>query len=314
MQTYKRKHLFYTHFSLILLYLYLLADYALYQIAVMLVLSVIMNLLGVGNYLTSQGLDYNALMVFCLLYGMGFSFVSLFISKWMAKRAMGVRTIEHPSNAQEVWLMNAVKDMSQKAGIGMPEVGIFSSAQPNAFATGWNRNDSLVAVSTGLLSAMKNEEVEAVLGHEIGHIANGDMVTLTLIQGVVNAFVMFFARVVGYAVANLTRDENGNTSQWAFMGATFVAEIVFGVLASTIVMWFSRLREYRADVAGATLASKQSMIGALQQLKRYQENPSEMPSEMVAFGISGESKMAFSELFMSHPPLEKRIAALQNAA
>ncbi len=284
------------------------------NIAVLVVVSLIVNVLGVGSYITAQGLNLQALMIFCLLFGMISSLFSLFISKWMAKRSMGVQIIETPRNADEQWLYSTVKRQAEKAGIGMPEVGIFSSPQPNAFATGWNRNDALVAVSTGLLASMNRDEVEAVLGHEVGHVANGDMVTLALIQGVVNAFVMFFARIVGYAVANLTRDENGSISQLAYMGATIVAEIVFGILASTIVMWFSRKREFRADEAGAALASKAGMVGALQRLKAYQDQPSAMPSEMTAFGISGEGKMAFAELFMSHPPLEKRIQALQSAA
>ena len=280
------------------------------NLAVVLVASVTLSLLGVGSYMTSQGLDYSNLLIFCLVFGMAGSVVSLLISKWMAKRSMGVHIIEQASNADEQWLLSTVKELSQKARIGMPEVGIFASPQANAFATGWNRNNALVAVSTGLLNKMSREEVKAVLGHEIGHVANGDMITLTLIQGVVNAFVMFFARIIGNFVDKaILKNENGHGL--GFYISTFVAEMILGILASTIVFWFSRRREYRADIAGAELVSPAAMVSALARLQAEYDQPSDMPDEMVAFGISGELKNALGGLFMSHPPLDKRIEALK---
>lgn len=280
------------------------------NLAVVLVASVTLSLLGVGSYMTSQGLDYNNLLIFCLVFGMAGSVVSLLISKWMAKRSMGVHIIEQASNADEQWLLSTVKELSQKARIGIPEVGIFASPQANAFATGWNRNNALVAVSTGLLNKMSREEVKAVLGHEIGHVANGDMITLTLIQGVVNAFVMFFARIIGNFVDKaILKNENGHGL--GFYISTFVAEMILGILASTIVFWFSRRREYRADIAGAELVSPAAMVSALARLQAEYDQPSDMPDEMVAFGISGELKNALGGLFMSHPPLDKRIEALK---
>lgn len=280
------------------------------NLAVVLVASITLSLLGVGSYMTSQGLDYNNLLIFCLVFGMAGSVVSLLISKWMAKRSMGVHIIEQASNADEQWLLSTVKELSQKARIGMPEVGVFASPQANAFATGWNRNNALVAVSTGLLNKMSREEVKAVLGHEIGHVANGDMITLTLIQGVVNAFVMFFARIIGSFVDRaILKNENGHGI--GFYISTFIAEMILGILASTIVFWFSRRREYRADIAGAELASPAAMVSALARLQAEYGQPSDMPDEMVAFGISGELKNALGGLFMSHPPLDKRIAALK---
>lgn len=280
------------------------------NLAVVLVASITLSLLGVGSYMTSQGLDYNNLLIFCLVFGMAGSVVSLLISKWMAKRSMGVHIIEQASNADEQWLLSTVKELSQKARIGMPEVGVFASPQANAFATGWNRNNALVAVSTGLLNKMSREEVKAVLGHEIGHVANGDMITLTLIQGVVNAFVMFFARIIGSFVDRaILKNENGHGL--GFYISTFIAEMILGILASTIVFWFSRRREYRADIAGAELVSPAAMVSALARLKAEYDQPSDMPDEMVAFGISGELKNALGGLFMSHPPLDKRINALK---
>ncbi|KZY81806.1 zinc metalloprotease HtpX, partial [Oleiphilus sp. HI0069] len=257
-----------------------------------------------------QGLDYNNLLVFCLIFGMAGSIVSLLMSKFMAKRSMRVQVIEEPQNADQKWLYTTVQDLAQKANIGMPEVGVFNSAQANAFATGWNKNNALVAVSTGLLNKMSREEVKAVLGHEIGHVANGDMITLTLIQGVVNAFVMFFARIIGSFVDRAVfKNESGHGM--GFFIATFVAEMILGVLASTIVFWFSRRREYRADIAGAELVNPAAMVSALARLQAEYDKPSEMPSEMVAFGISGELKNSLGGLFMSHPPLDKRIEALR---
>jgi len=281
------------------------------NLAVILVASITLSLLGVGSYVTSQGLDFGNLMAFCLVFGMAGSVISLLMSKFMAKRGMGVQIIEQASNADEQWLLSAVKELSQKAKIGMPEVGIFASPQPNAFATGWNRNNALVAVSTGLLNNMTRDEVKAVLGHEIGHVANGDMITLTLIQGVVNAFVMFFARIIGNFVDRVVfKNEDGPGI--AFYVATFVSEMILGILASTIVFWFSRRREYKADIAGAELVSPKAMHDALVRLQTAADKPSDMPTEMVAFGISGEMKHSLAGLFMSHPPLESRIQALKD--
>ena len=280
------------------------------NIAIVAVASITLSLLGVGSYMTAQGLDYGNLMAFCLVFGMVGSVISLLMSKWMAKKSMGVHIITQASNADEQWLLSTVKELADKAGIGMPEVGIFGSPQANAFATGWNRNDSLVAVSTGLLNKMNREEVKAVLGHEIGHVANGDMITLALIQGVVNAFVMFFARIIGNFVDRaIFKNEDGHGL--GFYIATFFAEIILGILASTIVMWFSRRREYRADIAGAELVSPAAMVSALARLQAEYGQPSDMPDEMVAFGISGEMKNKLGGLFLSHPPLEQRIAALK---
>lgn len=282
------------------------------NLAVIAVASITLSLLGVGSYLEQgNNLNLNNLLAFCLVFGMAGSFISLLISKWMAKRSMGVHVIEQPQNASEQWLYSTVQELAGKAGIGMPEVGIFQSDAPNAFATGWNKNNALVAVSTGLLQRMNKEEVKAVLGHEIGHVANGDMVTLALIQGVVNAFVMFFARIIGNFVDKAVfKNEDGPGI--AFYVTTFIAEMVLGILASTIVAWFSRRREYRADEAGAALTSNAAMASALMRLKETYEQPSELSGELVAFGIRGEGKL--SALFSTHPPLDDRIAALQNAA
>jgi heat shock protein HtpX len=282
------------------------------NLAVIAVASITLSLLGVGSYLEQgNNLNLNNLLAFCLVFGMAGSFISLLISKWMAKRSMGVQIIEQPQNASEQWLYSTVKELADKAGIGMPEVGIFPSEAPNAFATGWNKNNALVAVSTGLLQRMNKDEVAAVLGHEIGHVANGDMVTLALIQGVVNAFVMFFARIIGNFVDKaIFKNEDGPGI--AFYITTFVAEMVLGILASTIVAWFSRRREFRADEAGAALTSNAAMASALMRLKETYDQPSELSGELVAFGIRGEGKL--SALFSSHPPLDDRIAALQHAA
>jgi heat shock protein HtpX len=282
------------------------------NLAVIAVASITLSLLGVGSYLEQgNNLNLSNLLAFCLVFGMAGSFVSLLISKWMAKRSMGVQVIDQPQNASEQWLYSTVQELADKAGIGMPEVGIFNSAAPNAFATGWNKNSALVAVSTGLLQRMNKDEVKAVLGHEIGHVANGDMVTLALIQGVVNAFVMFFARIIGNFVDKAVfKNEDGPGI--AFYITTFVTEIILGILASTIVAWFSRRREFRADEAGAALTSNAAMASALMRLKETYEEPSELSGELVAFGIGGEGKM--SKLFASHPPLDERIAALQAAA
>lgn len=280
------------------------------NLAVILVASITLSLLGVGNFYGAGGnLDLGNLLAFCLVFGMAGSFVSLLLSKWMAKRSMGVQIIDTPQNEGEQWLLRTVKELSDKAGIGMPEVGIFSSHMPNAFATGWNRNKALVAVSTGLLHRMNRDQVKAVLGHEIGHVANGDMVTLALIQGVVNAFVMFFARIVGNFVDRAVFKNESDGPGIGYYIATIAAEIVFGILASTIVAWFSRRREFRADQAGAELVSPAAMISALAALQQTYEEPSELTGELVAFGIRGSGK--FSALFASHPPLDVRINALR---
>ncbi|WP_372742486.1 protease HtpX, partial [Neptunomonas sp.] len=230
------------------------------NLAVLLIASVTLNLLGVEHYLSGTGLNLTSLLIFCAVFGFVGSFVSLFISKWMAKRSTGTQIIEQPRTREEKWLVDTVAELAEKAGIGMPEVGIFHSEQANAFATGWNKNNALVAVSTGLLQRFRPEEARAVMAHEIGHVANGDMVTLTLIQGVVNTFVMFFARIVGYFVDSLLRKNSESSGVGiGFYIATFVAEIVFGIAASMIVAWFSRRREFRADVAGAQFGSTAGM-------------------------------------------------------
>ncbi|TCK02538.1 protease HtpX [Marinobacterium mangrovicola] len=283
------------------------------NLAVLLVASVTLNLLGVNSYLTGTGLDYGSLLVFCAVFGFAGSFISLFLSKTMAKMGTRTQLIKEPRNADERWLLETVAELAEKAGVGMPEVGVFPAQQANAFATGWNKNNALVAVSSGLLQRFRPEEVRAVLAHEIGHVANGDMVTLTLIQGVVNTFVMFFARIVGYAVDSFLRrgEDNGGGVGIGFYITTFVFEIIFGILASVIVAWFSRRREYRADEAGAQFASTGAMIGALQRLKAEYGAPDELPEQLNAFGINGNLKQGFMALIASHPPLDDRIAALK---
>lgn len=284
------------------------------NIAVLVVAGITLSLLGVPGYLQQGGTELNlqALLVFCAVFGFAGSLVSLFMSKTMAKWSTGTRIIEQPRNHAEQWLLETVRELSTKAGIGMPEVGIFPSHVSNAFATGWNKNAALVAVSEGLLHRFDREEVRAVLAHEIGHVANGDMVTLALIQGIVNTFVMFFARVAAFAVDSFLRrgDSNGEgMGTLVRVAVTFVFEIIFGILASIIVMWFSRRREYRADAAGADLAGRGAMIRALQRLKAESELPNDLPQTMTAFGIRSHVAAA---LFSSHPPLDARIAALQN--
>ena len=277
--------------------------------AIVLVLGITMQLLGVDRMLAQEGLNLTGLLVMAAILGFGGSLISLFISKWMAKRMMGARVIEVPSNTTERWLLDTVKRQADKAGIGMPEVAVYEAPEINAFATGWNRNSALVAVSTGLLSNMSQEEAEAVLGHEISHVANGDMVTLALIQGVLNTFVIFLSRVIGHVVDRVVfKVERGYGP--AYFVTVIVAQIVLGVLASIIVMWFSRYREFRADAGGASLAGRQKMIAALERLKLNQ-GQSNLPAQMKAFGIAGGG--GFMRLFMSHPPLEERIAALQAA-
>ena len=280
------------------------------NMAIVLVLSVTMRLLGVEPYLNANGLNLTSLLIFAAVMGFGGSFISLAISKWMVKRSMGVRVIENPSNATETWLVNTIRRQSEKAGIGMPEVGIYESPDVNAFATGMSRNSSLIAVSTGLLSQLTHEEVEAVLGHEVSHAANGDMVTLALIQGVVNTFVMFLSRVIGYLVDKIIFKTERGTGP-AFFVTMIIAELVLGVLASIIVMWFSRRREFHADAGGASLAGRGNMIAALQRLGGLHPQP--LPDRMAAFGIAGGVGSGLKRLFMTHPPLEERIAALRAA-
>ena len=280
------------------------------NLAVVFVLSIVLRLLGVDSVLDKQGggLDTNALLIFSGVFGMGGSFISLAISKWMAKRATGAQVIANPTHPTEQWLLQTVSQQAQAAGIGMPEVAIFQSDAPNAFATGASRNHALVAVSTGLLQRMARQEVEAVVGHEVTHVANGDMITLTLIQGVVNTFVLFFSRVVGFYVDRVVfRTERGTGP--AFFITSILAQLVFGVLASVVVMGFSRQREFRADAGGARLAGRPSMIAALERLKASAGQPS-LPREIAAFGISGDGR-GITRLFMSHPPLDERIARLR---
>lgn len=279
------------------------------NVAIMIAITVIFNLLGLKSTLDAQGVDLNldALLMMSAIIGMTGSIISLFMSKWSAKRAMGVHVIDQPQNQTEQWLLSIVTRQAQQAGIGMPEVGIFQTPEPNAFATGANRNSALVAVSTGLLQSMSADEVEAVVGHEISHVANGDMVTMALMQGVVNTFVYFFASVIGHVVDRVVfKTERGYGP--AYYITQIVAQIALSILASMIVMWFSRYREFRADAGGANLAGRQKMISALQALQRSHE-PSQLPGELAAFGINGGG---VRRLFMSHPPLEERIEALKS--
>ena len=281
------------------------------NIAVLMLVSLVFSLLGLEGILSANGVDLNltSLLVFCALFGFMGSLASLLLSKYMAKRGTGTYIVQTPRNRDEQWLLDTVKSLSQEAGIGMPEVGIFPSDVANAFATGWNRNDALVAVSTGLMRRFEEREVRAVLAHEIGHVANGDMITLTLIQGVMNTFVLFFARIIGHTVDRVVfKTERGYGL--GYYAVTFVAQIVLGILASMIIMWFSRYREYRADAAGAQLAGSGSMIAALQRLKVEQGLPDELPGELTAFGIRSGGHAGLASLFSSHPPLDDRILAL----
>ena len=281
------------------------------NLAILVVISITLRLLGVDRIMNqSGGINFNALLVMSMVMGFAGSLISLFLSKWMAKRSVGAQVIETPSNATEQWLFSTVKRQSEKAGIGMPEVAIYNSPDINAFATGWNRNNALVAVSTGLMNNMTQDEAEAVLGHEISHVANGDMITLTLIQGVVNTFVIFFSRIIGYVVDRMIlKNERGEGP--AFFIVSMIAQLVLGVLANMIVMWFSRYREFHADTGGANLAGRQKMIAALERLKLNHEQAA-LPQSVAAFGISGGG--AFSKLFMTHPPLDERIEALRRTA
>jgi len=282
--------------------------------AILVLISVVFQLFGFEGILAENGVDLNlqALLVMSAVIGFGGSFISLAMSKFLAKRSMGVKIIEQPANSSEQWLVSTVQRQARQAGIGMPEVGIFDAAEPNAFATGMSRNNALVAVSTGLLRNMSSDEVEAVLGHEITHVSNGDMITMGLIQGVINTFVIFLSRVIGHVVDRVVfKTERGYGP--AYYVVSIVSQIFLSILASMIVMWFSRRREFRADAGGASLAGRGKMIGALQALQRQHE-PHDLPGEFAAFGISGGLGSGFKKLFMSHPPLEVRIAALQSSS
>lgn len=287
------------------------------NLAVLVVFSIVFTILsavfGIGNVHNAGGLNYTSLAVMCLCYGMIGSVVSLFLSKWMAKKTTGTHIIERPSNQVEQWLVDTVAKQARAVKIGMPEVGIFDNTQPNAFATGWSKNNALVAVSSGLLQTMTQDEVEAVLAHEIGHVANGDMVTLALIQGVVNAFVMFFARIIGSFVDRAVFKNESDAPGIGYFITSMAMDILLGILASAIVMWFSRKREYRADEMGARLASREKMISALNALRPAEARPDQMPEAMKAFAIASGRHQGFSiaNLFRSHPTLDDRIEALQ---
>ncbi len=279
------------------------------NIAIMIVISIVFSVFGIGSTLQANGvdLDLNALLVLSAVIGMTGSVISLAISKWSAKRAMNVHVIENPQNQTEQWLLALVAKQAKEAGIGMPEVGIFETPEPNAFATGMSRNNALVAVSTGLLQAMSADEVEAVVGHEISHVANGDMITMALMQGVVNTFVYFFASIIGHFVDRvLLKNEEGHGMGYYI--TQMIAQIALSFLASMLVMWFSRYREFHADAGGARLAGNEKMIAALRALQRA-HSPEDLPGQLAAFGINGGG---VQKLFMSHPPLEERIAALQS--
>jgi heat shock protein HtpX len=284
------------------------------NIAVLLVLSVaasaLIRVLGIEEI--PGGLNLQTLIIFAAVIGFGGSFISLAMSKWMAKRATGAMVIEQPRNSTEQWLFETVRRQAKQAGIGMPEVAVYDAPDINAFATGMRRDAALVAVSTGLLQAMDKDEAEAVLGHEITHVANGDMITLALIQGVLNTFVIVLSRVIGFFVDRvLLKNERGFGI--GYFVTSIVAQIVLGILASMIVMWFSRQREFRADRGGAKLAGREKMIAALQRLKAAHE-PAQLPDQMAAFGISGQRNHGWKRLFMSHPPLDERISALQQSS
>ena len=281
------------------------------NLAIIFVLSIVLSLLGVGTLLDEQGvgLDMTNLLIFAAVFGFGGAFISLAMSKFVAKRMTGAKVITSPSNEAEAWLMQTVKQQAEIAGIGMPEVAIYDSPEVNAFATGMRRNSALVAVSTGLLRSMTRDEAEAVMAHEVSHVANGDMVTLALIQGVVNTFVIVLSRVVGHFVDRVVfKTERGHGP--AFYITSIVAQIVFGILASVIVFWFSRQREFRADAGAARLSGREKMIAALEKLKRN-TGQTQLPEQIQAFGISGKKAQGIKRLFMTHPPLEERIEALK---
>lgn len=282
------------------------------NIAVLAVLSISMRVLGIDEMLAADGVGINltGLLIMAAIIGFAGSFISLALSKFMAKRSMGVQLIKQPANSRERWLVETVRRQADRAGIGMPEVGIFNSPQPNAFATGMNRNNALVAVSSGLLDHMTQDEVEAVLGHEVSHVANGDMITMGLIQGVLNTFVIFISRVIGTFVDRVVfKNERGFGI--GYFVVSIIAELILGVFAAMIAAWFSRRREFRADDGGAALAGKQKMIAALQRLQQSQQQDTAMPNELAAFGIRGSLKHGIAAALMTHPPLEQRILALK---
>jgi heat shock protein HtpX len=279
--------------------------------AVLVLISIVFSLFGIEGLLQRNGVDLNlnALLVYSAVIGFGGSFISLALSKWMARHTMGVHLIERPANPSEQWLVQTVERLARQAGIGMPEVGIFDAPEPNAFATGMNRNSALVAVSSGLLRQMNSDEVEAVLGHEVTHVSNGDMVTMGLLQGVVNTFVIFLSRVIGYVVDRVVfKTERGFGP--AYFITSILAQILLSILATAIVMWFSRWREFKADAGGAGLAGRGKMIAALRRLQAVHE-PHDLPEQFAAFGIAGGIGDGLRKLFMSHPPLSERIAALE---
>ena len=278
------------------------------NIAIVIVVSLLVSVFGLDRALQQQGLNLQALLFMSAIIGMTGSFINLVVSKWTAKWMMGVYVIEHPQDQTEQWLISVVERQARQVGIDMPEVGIFNTPEPNAFATGMNKNNALVAVSSGLLNTMNADEVEAVIGHEMSHVANGDMVTMTLLQGVLNTFVYFFAYIIGYTVDKVVfKSERGDG--FAFYAVRFIAQMALGFLAMMVVMWFSRYREFKADAGGANLAGRHKMTSALQALQRASE-PQPLPGQLAAFGIN--SGGGIMRLFMSHPPLEERIAALQN--
>lgn len=278
--------------------------------AVMAVITIISRVFGLDNYMTEYGIDYKALAIYSFLWGSVGSIIALFMSKAAAKRSMGVEVIEAPTTDTERWLINTVKRQAERAGIGMPEVGIFQSEGPNAFATGANRNHALVAVSSGLLDSMTREEAEAVLGHEISHVANGDMITMTLLQGILNAFVLFISRIIGFVMSSASRGKGGaGAARAGNFIATMIAQFVLGFLAALIIKWFSRYREFHADAGGAKLSGNMNMINALKALQRVSD-PQPLKGQFVGFGVSGV-KSTVAKLFSTHPPLEDRIAALE---
>ncbi|MBK7541562.1 MAG: protease HtpX [Candidatus Competibacteraceae bacterium] len=284
------------------------------NLAVVLLLGIVARLLGVDRYLYQSGLNLPSLLIFAAIFGMGGSIISLLMSKSIAKMSVGAQVIQNPSSQTERWLVDTVQRQAQAAGIGMPEVAIYDSPEPNAFATGANRNAALVAVSSGLLQQMSADEAEAVLGHEVSHVANGDMVTLSLLQGVLNTFVIVLSRLVGSVVdQGLSRGQDNRGSGIGYYLTSMVLELLFGLLASLIVMWFSRQREFHADAGGARLAGRGKMIAALERLRQLHE-PSRLPSQMAAFGINGGFGQGLRKLLTTHPPLEERIAALRQQA
>ena len=282
------------------------------NIAVVLVASITLSILGVGSFLDESGTSLNlvSLLIFCGVFGMSGAVISLLLSKKMAVWSTSTKIIDAPKTREELWLVETTRELSQKAGIGMPDVGVFPTEQSNAFATGANRNKALMAVSSGMLQRFNKNELRAVIGHEIAHIANGDMITMTLIQGVVNTFVMFLARIAGFVVDRVIL-ENERGLGIGYYVTTIVMEILLMILASIIVMWFSRQREFKADAGAAQLTSKEDMIGALQSLKREMGIPDQMPESLSAFGINAGQRSGFKAMFMTHPPLDERIAALQ---